>query len=158
MSGYRTVKRAGRSYLEHRLVWEAAHGPIPSGMQVHHKNGNKRDNRLENLELMTPRDHSEHHNAIHPKRVLCRHCGREFEPPVKRRARLKTCSRVCFSALMSTQKRGGANPQSRLTATMVLEARRRRKDGERLKDLCVEYGVSQSALSQAVNGATWAHL
>lgn len=37
--------------LEHRFVWECAHGPLPDGATIHHKNGNRLDNRLENLEL-----------------------------------------------------------------------------------------------------------
>lgn len=36
------------------LVWEAFNGPVPEGMQVNHINENKSDNRLENLNLMTP--------------------------------------------------------------------------------------------------------
>lgn len=38
----------------HRLVWEAFNGPIPDGMQVNHINEDKMDNRVENLNLMTP--------------------------------------------------------------------------------------------------------
>lgn len=40
--------------LVHRLVWEAFNGPIPQGMQVNHINEDKTDNRLENLNLMSP--------------------------------------------------------------------------------------------------------
>lgn len=39
-----------------RLVWAAFNGPIPEGMQVNHINENKLDNRLENLNLMLPKD------------------------------------------------------------------------------------------------------
>lgn len=38
----------------HRLVWEAFNGPIPEGMQVNHIDENPSNNRLENLNLMTP--------------------------------------------------------------------------------------------------------
>jgi hypothetical protein len=48
--------------LEHRVVWEGAHGPIPRGWVIHHLNGIKDDNRLENLTAMPreahgPREH-----------------------------------------------------------------------------------------------------
>ena len=37
-----------------KLVWEAFNGPVPRGMQVNHINEDKTDNRLVNLNLMTP--------------------------------------------------------------------------------------------------------
>lgn len=36
----------------HRLVWEYSVGPIPEGMQVNHKDLDKQNNRLDNLELV----------------------------------------------------------------------------------------------------------
>jgi hypothetical protein len=39
----------------HRHVWEAAHGRIPRGRALAFRNGDKRDTRLENLELLTRR-------------------------------------------------------------------------------------------------------
>lgn len=43
-----------KTYLTHRLVARAFIGPVPQGLQVNHKNGNKRDNRAMNLEYVTP--------------------------------------------------------------------------------------------------------
>lgn len=40
-------------YRVHRLVWESFNGAIPEGYVVDHKNGDKKDNRLENLQLLT---------------------------------------------------------------------------------------------------------
>lgn len=44
----------------HRLVIETFIGPIPEGMHINHKNGIKTDNRLENLEIVTPKENSHH--------------------------------------------------------------------------------------------------
>jgi hypothetical protein len=40
----------------HILVWEAEHGPLPKGHAVAFTNGDKRDIRLENLELISRRE------------------------------------------------------------------------------------------------------
>ena len=47
----------------HQLVWEETNGTVPEGMCVHHINGDKLDNRLENLTLV---DHKQH---IHEHKV-----------------------------------------------------------------------------------------
>ena len=61
VKGYRETDRGGRKAREHHLVWEAAHGPVPKGLFIHHRNGIRDDNRLENLQLMAPSDHAVHH-------------------------------------------------------------------------------------------------
>lgn len=47
-----------KKYMVHRLVYEAFVGEIPDGMQVNHINEDKTDNRLENLNLMTPKENT----------------------------------------------------------------------------------------------------
>ncbi len=51
------------------LVWETFVGPIPEGYDVHHKNRNRNDNRLENLELIEKRKHLEIHKNDRLKSV-----------------------------------------------------------------------------------------
>lgn len=37
----------------HRAIWETFNGPIPEGMEIDHKHGNRSDNRLSELECVT---------------------------------------------------------------------------------------------------------
>ena len=37
----------------HRVIWEELNGPIPGDLTIDHINGNKVDNRIENLQLLT---------------------------------------------------------------------------------------------------------
>jgi len=46
---------------EHRIVYEKHHGPIPEGHDVHHKDGDKLNNDISNLELLSKLDHNRSH-------------------------------------------------------------------------------------------------
>jgi len=58
-----------RKYVyEHRLVWEKFNNAmLLSWVDIHHINGNKQDNRIENLEAMTK---SEHTHKYHRKVII----------------------------------------------------------------------------------------
>ena len=65
---YKRMKVNGRCIDEHRFVVERHLGrKLASNEVVHHRNGDKRDNRLENLEVMTRLQHLRHHGfeALH---------------------------------------------------------------------------------------------
>jgi predicted nucleic acid-binding Zn ribbon protein len=45
----------------HRQLWVDNYGPIPEGYQIHHKNHNVLDNRIENLQCLSSTEHRQHH-------------------------------------------------------------------------------------------------
>ena len=51
-----------KDYLQHRFVYEVFQGPIPSCFEVDHLNNFRSDNRIKNLQLLTPQKNSEKSN------------------------------------------------------------------------------------------------
>jgi hypothetical protein len=52
-NGYMQIGLRKSRYLAHRIIWVYFNGPIPADMVVDHINRNRRDNRIENLRLLT---------------------------------------------------------------------------------------------------------
>jgi hypothetical protein len=52
-NGYKMAMVDRVNYYIHRLVWVYHNGPIPDGMVVDHINMERKDNRVENLRLVT---------------------------------------------------------------------------------------------------------
>jgi hypothetical protein len=52
-NGYLQVGVHGISKRAHRLVWEHCKGLIPDGLEIDHKDDNRTNNKIENLQLLT---------------------------------------------------------------------------------------------------------
>ncbi len=50
-----------RKIRAHRLVWEYFNGPIPEGLVVDHIDGDKLNNNIDNLQLLTHGDNTRKH-------------------------------------------------------------------------------------------------
>jgi hypothetical protein len=73
MNGYRWLSTSNGEQLEHRYKMELQLGrKLHVDEVVHHKNGDKLDNRIQNLEVMTRAKHTSHHRA---HRFPCLVCG-----------------------------------------------------------------------------------
>lgn len=109
--GYRVVKIGVRRYaLEHRLVVEAAIGrPLRSDEEVHHVNGDKLNNRLENLEILSPVLHQDRHGDNPARRrsrvtLTCEQCGAAYERKASLQGKSRFCSGSCRSTFVSNQR------------------------------------------------------
>lgn len=70
--GYLTVGNK-KEFQVSRVIWIAAHGIPEAGLEIDHINANKEDNRLRNLQLITPQEK-------HSSKQLCiniRRCRRD---------------------------------------------------------------------------------
>ncbi len=88
----------------HRSVWEKHFGPIPEGYVIHHIDEKKHHNGLMNLQILTEKEHRQHHakdgrlkkGCLHLKKN-CPNCQIEFtdESPSNN---ARFCSNKCSCA------------------------------------------------------------
>jgi hypothetical protein len=62
--GYWTIGYKGKDYLAHRLAWFYVHGEWPA-TDVDHRHGNKRDNRISKLRLLTRSQNNLNRRKLH---------------------------------------------------------------------------------------------
>lgn len=102
--------------LHHRIVAENTIGRVLDPNEVvHHKNGDKHDNRAVNLEVLSRQKHTSLHNSTGRTCVelLCAFCGIKFRREVRQtRKGYKRvfCSRSCNGKFYSNQTVVGSSP------------------------------------------------
>lgn len=70
--GYYYAPRKDRSGLDmlHRMVYIHYNGEIPKGYCIHHKDGNKGNNDISNLECVKSSEHSHYHGVNAPEELI----------------------------------------------------------------------------------------
>lgn len=131
-NGYARVCLSLRSKVTwvwlHRLVAGAFIGPCPAGKQVNHRDGDKLNNAIGNLEYVTPSE-----NMRHAIRMGLRKPTQSSRP-------------------------GERNPSARLTENDVISLRKAYADGETCTSIAARYGISKSAAHHAATRHTWRHV
>lgn len=56
--GYTKVGHGGKIYNAHHVVWEMFFGPVPYGAEIDHINGNRSENRIENLRAVSKKENA----------------------------------------------------------------------------------------------------
>lgn len=136
--GYRVVvfticgKNIGRRVA--RLVAAAFIGPIPEGLTVNHIDGNKTNDTIENLEIVSLRE-----NLAHATRLGLRAFGIRngaYTKPHMRRA-------------------GINHGQAKLTPDAIASARKDVSAGRSISEIARKLGVARATLRCALSGKTW---
>ena len=132
MNKYKMIKLEDGTWKhEHRAVMEAHLGRrLLSRELVHHKNGNKADNRLENLEVMSLSDHTRHHVTK------------------------EQIEKIAFC----DKAHGEEHVRAKLNEKQVLEIVARRAKDEGLESIAKDYPVSYIAIANICNGFSWKHV
>ena len=60
---YIKVRYNNRKGFLHRAIWELVNGKIPEGFMIHHIDGNKKNNNIENLECLSRKEHGKKHKT-----------------------------------------------------------------------------------------------
>lgn len=86
-NGYYECTTKDRLML-HNYIWENQNGKIPNGYEIHHKDFNKINNDISNLQLVTPSEHTKIHSIAKNgsgmnKKVLCKETGEIFDSIVQ---------------------------------------------------------------------------
>ena len=156
MRRYRKGKTKGRTVYLHRQIMEAElNRALNWDEVVHHKNGDGSDNRIENLMLMSRKEHARHHMLKHPLVRNCEVCETPFEPKPGKRARDRSCSLACRRTLIS-EARSGVRLTVQILAAVQESTESQRATARRLqsirRSLRTEEGDRRSAAPASSGG------
>jgi len=133
---------------EHLVVWVSAGKPRPNPWEVlHHRNRDKTDNRIENLELVSSSEHGRLHSAEQGRDGLGR-----FRPVRRRPIRHVPVSKQIEIPMNRKPRKGGVNVKTKVVCGQVLHHINRDKADTRIENLELLPTSEHSALHSAEQG------
>lgn len=130
--------------FRYHVVWWLNTGYAPDyskGDNIHHINGDRLDDKFENLLLMSHTEHTKYHNPKQWYVLMCEHCGEEFvRDSTKKNARF--CSQKCYHTSGRSEEHKQAISEGLRKA--VEEGRKRVVDVEIECAMCGEIFVAKS--------------
>lgn len=75
------IYRRGFVYAHHLAWWLETGETVPEGLVIHHRDGDRANNDISNLELLTRSEHSTHHGSTGVTRITleCGSCHKQFK-------------------------------------------------------------------------------
>lgn len=101
----------------HRQIWIDAHGEMPSGFDIHHKDGNTLNNAIENLEAIDSKEHGRMHMLEPERRAKSVEHGRKHAARISAELRKWKSENPEFAA--SVFRENGRKQAGRLTAALA---------------------------------------
>lgn len=147
-TGYLYVHHRQSTYLIHRLVASAFIQPLKRGdryIQVHHIDGDKTNNRVENLKVMSMQEHQHIHKQKYPIEKVCEWCGKTYIPNKTKRKRQKGCSPECQHKLMIRNHLRKPINQYDLNGNLI-------KEWDSARSVQRELGIFESNINKCCTG------
>lgn len=144
----REIYKRKNGQSEHRLIIEKHLGrKLNKDEHVHHINENKKDNRLENLVVMSAQAHMYIHKHKHKYYKKCCVCHKTYKPTPTKRKRSKTCSFSCKRKLdtLNASKRKRKIKQFSKNNEFI-------KEWGSARDIQNELNVAESNINKCCNG------
>ena len=140
----------GTHGLLHRYIWTQHNGEIPEGYDIHHRNEDKTDNEISNLELI---EHGEHARLHSTGRVTSEETKQKIS---KSHIGMKVSEDT--KCVLREVNLGENNPSAKLTTIDVIAIKTWLLLGYRQKDIAEVFGISSTHISMINTGKKWSHI
>lgn len=134
-----------RSFLLHRLIMQTFCPVDNSELEVNHKDLNKLNNRLSNLEWVTHKENMDHAvtNGALDFRFRKGYDNPNYGKPLAEETKLK---------MSESHNKNGDHPNYKLTDQQVADIKKRRYEGTDIQTLAQEYNQTQANISLICSG------